>query len=341
MCDVVAHLIEDSRKPLAKIFERIGLCCFAFAVAAELAAYKYGQRNDDLSAGVINSLDAKSKEAFGTATNAHNLAQSASDVANAAKGEAEEAQKKALVADTHAAKANLSALQAEVHANAIGDELKNETDREQAAERQLEGEKVKRLKLAASLSRREVFDQSGIIGRLSTTPPHRVILLYADDREAKQYAEEIAWIFLALKWPYFGRVVDEDRVAPGVSIGCGEYIGKPASPQDWVQPIHELTQGREIASKLRVIFADAHVELSENQHVDTETALEETPSTLLIGVGPKMDTELTEALRELGTPEPTPMPGSLLGIPAGTFRMSRNRVSIPPDPTFKPKSGNP
>ena len=70
VCDIVAHLVEDNRKPLAKIFERIGLCCFALAVAAELAAYKYGQRNDELSAGVIQSLSTEAGEAATKATKA-------------------------------------------------------------------------------------------------------------------------------------------------------------------------------------------------------------------------------------------------------------------------------
>ena len=95
VCDVVAHLIEDTRKPLAKIFERIGLCCFALAVIAELAAYKYGQRNDDLSAGVIISLDTKSKEALNKASDAYDLAQSASGIAAPAKRTANEAKEKA------------------------------------------------------------------------------------------------------------------------------------------------------------------------------------------------------------------------------------------------------
>jgi hypothetical protein len=91
VCDVVAHLIEDSRKPLATIFERIGLLCFALAVAAELSAYEYGQRNDELSAGVITSLSTEVGDALKKAGMAHDLAQSASDIANPAKETADKA----------------------------------------------------------------------------------------------------------------------------------------------------------------------------------------------------------------------------------------------------------
>jgi hypothetical protein len=70
VCDLVAHLIEDSHKPIAKFIERAGLLCFALAVAAELGAYKYGQRNDELAAGVIKSLDDKATDASSKAATA-------------------------------------------------------------------------------------------------------------------------------------------------------------------------------------------------------------------------------------------------------------------------------
>lgn len=95
VCDVVAHLLEDSRKSLAKIIERIGLCCFAIAVASELIAYKYGQRNDELSAGVITSLSTVAGDALKKAEAAHELAQSASDTAKPAKETADKAKSEA------------------------------------------------------------------------------------------------------------------------------------------------------------------------------------------------------------------------------------------------------
>lgn len=92
LCDIVAHLIEEHRKPLAKIFERIGLCCFALAVAAELSAYKYGQRNDELSAGVIKSLSAEAEEAAAKAAKAitdSGIALNQSGVAETKSGDAQ------------------------------------------------------------------------------------------------------------------------------------------------------------------------------------------------------------------------------------------------------------
>src|SRR4030081_3114174 len=60
--DVLAHLsAEDKRRET--LFEKIGLCCFALAVLAEIAAYPYGQRNDKLSADMISSLSEEAGEA--------------------------------------------------------------------------------------------------------------------------------------------------------------------------------------------------------------------------------------------------------------------------------------
>jgi len=66
--DVLAHFSEGSEKE--RILERIGLCFFAVAVVAEIAAYEYGQRNDALSAQVISSLDAKAQHAADNASKA-------------------------------------------------------------------------------------------------------------------------------------------------------------------------------------------------------------------------------------------------------------------------------
>lgn len=70
VCDIVAHLIEDNHKSKAKFIERVGLLCFAFAVAAELGAYKYGQRNDELSDKIIRSLSTTAGQAATDSQNA-------------------------------------------------------------------------------------------------------------------------------------------------------------------------------------------------------------------------------------------------------------------------------
>jgi len=88
--DVLAHLSAKDKKR-ETLFEKIGLCCFAVAVLAEIAAYPYGQRNDTLSAQAIGSLDAKSREASTNASNAltkSGVAETKADEAETKSGEA-------------------------------------------------------------------------------------------------------------------------------------------------------------------------------------------------------------------------------------------------------------
>jgi hypothetical protein len=81
--DVLSHLSDDN-KIRERIFEKIGLCFFAVAVLAEIAAYPYGQRNDTLSEQIIGSLDVKARDAADAASRANK-------VAGEAEGKAERA----------------------------------------------------------------------------------------------------------------------------------------------------------------------------------------------------------------------------------------------------------
>ncbi len=95
--DALAHLSSD--KPRERLFEKIGLCCFAIAVLAEIVAYPYGQRNDALSEQIIGSLDAKAQSALGKS--------------DAAEGKAKDAGAKADEAETKSAGALARAQAAE------------------------------------------------------------------------------------------------------------------------------------------------------------------------------------------------------------------------------------
>lgn len=66
--EALAHLSADKKKE--NIFDRIGICFFAIAVLAEIAAYPYGQRNDALSERIIGSLDEKARRADSNASKA-------------------------------------------------------------------------------------------------------------------------------------------------------------------------------------------------------------------------------------------------------------------------------
>ena len=89
--DILAHFAKkDTRKT---VLEKIGLLWFALAVACELIAYPYGQRNDTLSERVIGSLDAQVKEAEGNATKAVKDSRTALSQASDALSRSGEAEK--------------------------------------------------------------------------------------------------------------------------------------------------------------------------------------------------------------------------------------------------------
>lgn len=109
--DVLAHFAEENKKR-ETLLERIGLCFFAVAVLSEMAAYRYGQRNDALSAQVIVSLDAKAQDASDKADHAKTTADGAKIKADAAGVDADQAQTKAEVAGKEAAQVGASAANA-------------------------------------------------------------------------------------------------------------------------------------------------------------------------------------------------------------------------------------
>jgi hypothetical protein len=94
--DVLAHLSEG--KGTERLFEKIALCFFAIAVLSEIAAYPYGQRNDDLSARIIGSLDIKAQRA------ADNASKAVTD-SSTALSQAKDALTKAGAAETASGKA--------------------------------------------------------------------------------------------------------------------------------------------------------------------------------------------------------------------------------------------
>jgi hypothetical protein len=107
VCEALAHLSDD--KKTERRFDRIGIVFFAVAVLAEIAAYPYGQRNDFLSAQVIGSLDAKSKEASTNASSALTKSGAAETKANEAETKSKEALTRAHAAERSLAKAEADA----------------------------------------------------------------------------------------------------------------------------------------------------------------------------------------------------------------------------------------
>jgi hypothetical protein len=72
------------------------------------------------------------------------------------------------------------------------------------AREQIESERLKRVKLAASPLPRHVFDQSGLINLLSSENPRLVRFVYLDESEPRNLAEQLAAVFSALHWRFLG-----------------------------------------------------------------------------------------------------------------------------------------
>jgi hypothetical protein len=110
--DVLAHFAKRDEKK-ERILEEIALCFFGVAVLAEIVAYPYGQRNDFLSAQIINSLDVKARTAASNASTAltdSGIALSQSKDALTKAGKAEESLGKAETEAKNAEVASSNAL---------------------------------------------------------------------------------------------------------------------------------------------------------------------------------------------------------------------------------------
>lgn len=189
VCDVMAHLVEDNRKALAKNLERIGLCCFAVAVIAELGAYKYGERNDELSQNVITSLDAKAKNAFATASAALTRSGEANTKAEGAKTAARNAARLARGARAEADSFELDIVSAKSQAARAERDLAASMERTKRLEAQLSWRTLTPEQVSVlrkSLSRM-------LAGKLVPLDSVTIRLSYPmNDEEAAEYADELA-----------------------------------------------------------------------------------------------------------------------------------------------------
>lgn len=96
IAEAAAHNSKQEKRK--HLFDSIGIWFFAIAVSCEIAAYRYGQRNDALSEQVISSLDVKSR-------NADTKAQAALEKSSTADAKAGEALTKSIAANEGAGKA--------------------------------------------------------------------------------------------------------------------------------------------------------------------------------------------------------------------------------------------
>jgi hypothetical protein len=201
--DVLAHLAKRAEEK-ERLFERIALFFFTVAVAAEIAAFVYGQRNDKLSEQVIRSLDKQSKGALVNASSALSKSSEAVNEASTAEGDAEAALAKS-------SQANLLASNALFTATAARSEF---------------------TKFRASRTISEA-DKTRWIERLSNFPATPFVLAVGPDSESFELLTTIKSILLAAKWkqlPAQGNVgIAGSDPLIGISVTTGILIEADAS----------------------------------------------------------------------------------------------------------------
>jgi hypothetical protein len=202
--DILAHLSTDDTKKT--LLEKIGLCCFAIAVLAEVVAYPYGQRNDTLSGQVIGSLDAETREALiksATALAQSKEAETKSGDAIDKAGKAQEALGKAEDEANKAHLASANALSIANDAKQVSREARQEADsfetdiasaKKQAAEAVLE---LARLKAPRSI---KPEDQQATCRALTAFAGSTFDMYVAMDQEAIDLAGTIKSMLVCAKW---------------------------------------------------------------------------------------------------------------------------------------------
>jgi hypothetical protein len=107
VAEALAHSTQIKKRE--HLFDTFGIWFFAIAVICEIVGYPYGQRNDELSAQVIVSLDAKAQDASDKADHAKTTADGAKIKSDAAGVEAAQAGTSAATAFTMAGNARREA----------------------------------------------------------------------------------------------------------------------------------------------------------------------------------------------------------------------------------------
>jgi len=199
----------------------------------------------------------------------------------------------------------------------------------------LEAEKKKRVELAASLSPRDFFDQSGAIAKLSGLPPMNVIFEYPDEREPRNIAQEINFVFDVLHWNAFRRRVPEEWISEGIHVLVGRRPVPSSILELHPEPFAEQMAKGQIAAKalcdgLRQSDIDVETEpLGLGEVLGLMATEDVAADTLVVMVGLKRNRVLEETLKELGPVHAT-MVGRLI---AGSNRTSiREEAAGPTKP---------
>lgn len=214
--EALAHLTENKKRE--KLFDRIGIVFFAVAVLAEIAAYPYGQRNDELSQAVIGSLDSQvkeakkdaseavddSKKAVGQATDALTKSGNAEKSLGKAENEAKGAQAASSNAVNEAAKALNLATGARTEADTFGSDIKSAKQQATTAEQHLADALREAAQAQAELNRirspRSLVNRDKLIAALKPFGGTEYILNVFLDQESTEFIKTVAGALDASGW---------------------------------------------------------------------------------------------------------------------------------------------
>jgi hypothetical protein len=193
------------------MFDKFGIVFFAIAVLAEIVAYPYGQRNDELSQGIIGSLDAQVKEAGSNASKAVNDSRTALGQATDAltkSGKAEQSLGKAEreAKDAHAASSNALTLAsgARKEADTFENDIKSAKEQATAAEQHLKDALQEAAQAQAELNRlkspRSIVNRDQLAATLKPFNGTEYILNVYLDQESTEFVKAVAGALDAAGW---------------------------------------------------------------------------------------------------------------------------------------------
>jgi hypothetical protein len=189
-----------SRIELKRLVKLVSLAGFAAAILLEIGAFKYSERSDELS-------DVELQEARKQTVKSLTFAIKATRDAAQLGLDLQTEKTKALNAQARLTEAQ----------RGLASDLETEKSKSEAAAKELESEKDKRAKLAASLLPRNFWNQSGAIAKLAGLPPMKVVFEFTDEGEPRRTAEQINSVLNFIHWAAVRRCTT-DSIDDGIAI---------------------------------------------------------------------------------------------------------------------------
>jgi hypothetical protein len=311
--EALSHLAQD--KPKERTLDKIGIVFFAVAVLAEIVAYPYGQRNDELAQQAIGSLDAKIKEAEGSASKAVSDSRAAVGQATDALTKAGKAANALGMAESEAKGAQIAssnaltlATGAHKEADSFENDIKSAKQQATAAEQHLADALREAAQAQAELDRikspRSIMNRDKLTTDLRPFSGTVYVLNVFLDQESTEFVKVVAGALDAAGWVReqpkamnlgnptmridFGQGMEYVPSCIGSGIGIDVHT-KESLPVLQSTPVTSLPKNLQAALTLRVSIA-ASISPSDEQNVgagviDREPG-EGLPITICVGKKP-------------------------------------------------------